>query len=57
MLPDFGLYIEEILSYAVDYLNFFDQQRLLWVISGFSLGTTFLLWIIKTIQNPPRLDI
>jgi len=56
-VPDFGPHIEEILGYAVDWMNLLDDQRFFWVLAAFSLALTAILWVIKTVQKPPSLDI
>lgn len=56
-IPNFGEHIETILGYAVDWLNMLDDQRFLWIIAVFSLVLMAVLWIIKTVRNPPSLDI
>lgn len=56
-LPSFGPEIEIILAYAVDLMDLLDDKKFLWVIAAFSLVTTAILWGIKRVQNPPKLDI
>ena len=56
-LPSFGPHIEDILGYALDLLNLYDEQRFLWVMAGLSLAVLVIGWAISTIKRPPRLDI
>jgi hypothetical protein len=56
-IESFGPYIEEILGYATDTLNFFDDKNLLWVIAAFSIVILVLSWAINTVRKPPKLDI
>lgn len=55
IVPNMGQHIETILEYGTDYMAIYSDT--LWVIAGFSLGVIVIIWVLKTIQNPPRLDI
>jgi len=56
-MPHLGANMETIITYAVRWLNSLDDQRILWVIAAMSLAMSAILWVIKTVQNPPSLDI
>jgi hypothetical protein len=56
-IESFGPHIEDILAYATDTLNFFDDKNLLWVIAAFSIVILVLSWAINTVRKPPKLDI
>lgn len=56
-LPSFGPHVEDILGYAMALINMFDEGQFLWLIAAFSLIIMIVVWAIRTVRNPPRLDI
>jgi len=55
-MPDMGAHVEEILAYAIDWLDAMDQSNFLWALTAFWLVIVVITWIIRTVRNPPRLD-
>jgi hypothetical protein len=56
-MPDFGAEMEQIISYAIQWLDLVDRQNFLSVLAVFSLVLAVILWVIRTVKNPPSLDI
>jgi hypothetical protein len=56
-MPDFSTAMDDILDYAVRWLDMLDDQRFLWVVAAFSMVTATLLWIIDKVRNPPDLNM
>ncbi len=55
-MPNMSEHVEEILDYAVDWLDAMDQTNFLWALAAFNLVVVVITWIIRTVRNPPRLD-
>ena len=54
-IENLGPHIEEILTYAIQLLDLFENQHFLWVLAGFVLITMVLVWMVKTVQKPPTI--
>lgn len=55
-MPDMSVHIEEILTYALAWLDALDNQKFLWILAAFNLVVMAIVWIIHTVRHPPRLD-
>ena len=56
-IENLGPHIDEILSYAIQCLDLFENQHFLWVLAVFVLVTMVLVWTVKTIQKPPDIGM
>jgi hypothetical protein len=57
MFPDmdFAGSMDEIVAYAIQWLDMLDDQRVLTVMAAFSVALTVILYMIKKVKSPPNI--